>query len=357
LFDAFPSDPTPNDALHFQRLLADEILRTEAEQHLERSQLRKEHVRLVRIYGDALAWSLLSRYAIRQLARNTGKPPHLTGQGRAFDLVMDCASELAAQGMASLVADLTNVLRNGDLIACDDDDAPTIFECKLKGVDPKFARQGRRGRQLSRLESIGEFLRCGRGCIFGVKDDLRTVQISHVPHFSYEIVDQITASALEHRPVAVALSSHEFYAAGMAGESAEFSSVLRQITHKPGRQIAIGSSLDPLCQGVWDALPPILWPIDRASRWALMEGDVAITHGMCPDVFVGLERGHVRTVAVADAPGQVPCTYKILVGDKEVTIGGTVVLDVLYRHYTVQSAGDLLLETAEVSVASFVGSP
>jgi hypothetical protein len=124
------------------------------------------------------------------------------------------------------------------------------------------------------------------------------------------------------------------------------------LVNRPPGPMAIGSSLDPLRKGVLDALPPILWDVDRSAAWALMEGDVAITHGMRPDVFVGRERDRVRVVSMYDLPGPVPWTYKICVEDKEVTMSGNVVLDVIYRHYTIESAAEFLLESAEVYVAN-----
>ena len=351
LFEAFPRNPTAEDAVRFQKLLAHEILTTEGEQRVEREPIRRNHLRAVRLYGDAIAYTLLSRYAIRQLSRNTGKPPHLTGQGDAFQLVLDCACAIAERGVPPLLADLTNVVKNSDLLGCVDPDLPIIIECKLSKVkEATFERQGRRGRQLARFESIGEFLRNGRGRIFGEDTERCTIEVTHIPRFSYDVVDEIVASALKHRPVAVTPSPDELYAAALCGEIADTASAIARLRGEPGEQIALASSLDPLRSGTWDVPPPILWAIGPAARWALMEGDVAISHTMRVQALVGTSRNNLRVNSVVALPGRVPWGYEILVGHESLTMSANIVLDVVYCHETIESAGEKLLEQTEKAV-------
>jgi len=358
LFDAFPPLPTPQEAFRFQELLAAEILSTEGEQSRTRSQSLKEHLRAVRLYGDALSSTLLSKYSIRQLARNSGKAPHLTGQGNAFQLAVDCARVIASNGIAALLSDLTNVLRNGDLVVCVDPDSPISIECKLGKVkDPRFERQGRRGRQLARLESIHEFLRTGRGVIFGEEKERITVKVAHTPQFGYALVDKLVVSALDHKPLALNPSSAEFYAASILGEVADVQPALEAWKTSKGDHFALGSSLDPLRSGTWpDVPPPILWGISPAARWALMEGDVAISHAMRVEALVGLASGNIRVTSVIDQPGRIPWGYQIQVGDKYLSLSANLVLQVLYCHETVASVGEELLEQAEKAFALFGGA-
>ena len=131
LFDRFPFDNGAQEQWSYQERLVKEVLRTEDEICFDRSPERKAHLRSVRTYADALAWANLSDYSIRQLARNTGKSPFLSHQREAFEWTMNFARTLADQGTPVLFADLTNILKIGDLIVCTDPNAPTLFECKL----------------------------------------------------------------------------------------------------------------------------------------------------------------------------------------------------------------------------------
>lgn len=348
IFNAFPRHPDPRDAMSFQRLLVDEIFKTEFEQQIEKSLYRKAHLHAIHIYGDALAHMLLSRYTIRQLARNTGKPPHLSGQRDAFQLALDCASMVAERGHWPLLADLTNVVKNGDLIICDHPDMPVLIECKLKKVeDPRFAQQGRRGRQSSRLESIATFLRDGCGRIYGEQFERHTTVLQHDARFSYSVINEIVASALQHRPVAMTHSVHEIYAAALWNETLDISSAVENFSLKEGTHLFMGRSIDPLQSGVWEFTPPILWDIDTEAQWFLMEGDVVIWHAVRLESLVGLKNKAVEVVDIVAMPGKVPWGYQVLVNGELLSVSANIMLDVVYNHQTIESAGEMFLEMAE----------
>ena len=150
LFETLPQDGTAGSLMRFQKSLRDEIVATEMEHRSAPSDFRRAHLEAVRQYGDALAHTVLSAYSIRQLARNAGRPPYLTDQAPAIELAMSCAEHLASAELPTMVCDLTNVLRVGDLVICADPDLPKIIECKAPGPRKRlFERQGRRGRQMA----------------------------------------------------------------------------------------------------------------------------------------------------------------------------------------------------------------
>jgi hypothetical protein len=167
LFDALPVSSDCLALMSFRRQVVDEILRSEAERG--DSPLIGRHIHAVRSYRDCLTFQQLSTYALRQLRRNSGKPPDLSGQGAAFKLPFDLCAAANEAGVPAILCDATNVLRTGDAVLCQDPDLPDIIECKAsqRAPDPRFWRQGRRGRQLARIERVTEFLRTGEGRLFG----------------------------------------------------------------------------------------------------------------------------------------------------------------------------------------------
>jgi hypothetical protein len=351
LFQTFPFAGDAMELFRFQRALAEEILRTEAEQRQTKGLARRDHIRAVRIYGDALAHTLLSRYSLRQLSRNTGKPPHLSGQGAAFQSVLASAEAVAAEGAPVLLPDLTNVVRNADLLLCSDPDLPLLVEHKSSKVKKTaFERQGRRGRQLARLSSIGNFLRTGRGRIFGEKQERRTIDAPTSPRYSYAEVDKIVVSALRHEPVTLALSPNEIVSAARDGQRADSASAMASLKVSPGDHMAVGNSLDPLRDGIWEAPPPVLWDISPDARWAIMEGDVVITHAMRVEALVGAARGDICIVGVTDGAGVIPWTYQLATDSGPLTISANVVLDVVYAHQTVESATEEMLGLARLVI-------
>lgn len=351
LFDSFPPAGTALEVGLYQENLSSEILATEREMESDDSWERKRHLHLVRIYGDALAHTQLSVHAIRQLARNTGKPPHLSGQGKAFELAIDCLAAISEQGVPSLLADLTHVLKNADVIACLDVDSPMMIECKLSKVkDVRFEQQGRRGRQRARVESIGSFLRTGRGRIFGEKEERISVELTSKSDFDYRHVGRILALALEHAPTTIVLSDHEVLSAAVLGERAD-TSMIKDWARRTHR-FAVGSSLERLEDPAPDVIPPILWDLGPEIRWALMEGNVSVTHVLSLNAFVGLEADDIRVTRVVDCVGPQSWGYEVLVGAETLIISPRrLVADVIYNHQTVASAGVQLLESAAKAFA------
>jgi hypothetical protein len=358
IFDRYPTGTSAKELLEFQRLLVWEILEAEAEQIIDRSPIRTEHIQAVRIYGDALAFGQLSTYAIRQLARSTGNSPQLTGQGRGFEHTLECAEGLTDQGVPVLIADITNVLKNGDLVVCVDPNAPVLMECKLSKVkDARFERLGRRGRQLSRLESIGNVLRTGRGRIFGEAMERVTVELTEQSQFDYFVVEQIVTSALEHKPTVVTPSRHQLLSAALLGESVDAVDAIRRWAPAPaGDRVAVGSSLTPLRKSWPDISPPILWQLSPRVQWALMEGDVSVTHAVRVDAFVGMQRDQACVNAVIAIPsGRFPWGYELTINAETLTIGPNFLLDVVHSYETLESAGRRLLEAGQMASVVLAG--
>ena len=356
VFDAFPQSHAPMAVMQFQELLADEILRTEAELGRERSHLAKAHLHSLRLYGDALAHALLSRYAVRQLARNPGKPPALAGQGTAFSLVMESARSVAAGNVCPLVADLTHTIRNGDVIACDDAFLPRIIECKSS--QPKhenFERQGRRGRQLARRSSIERFLREGDGVIFGEDSARHTVVLDSVTAYSWSVIDDLTMRALRRKAVTAFPHPGEVIAAAFVGESVDSGAVVEGMGVAPGDHVMVGSTSDALSWGISDVPPPMCWPIDLEARWALMERDVSIVHCMRLETLIGFTEGEIRIIGLRDVDEQIPWRYEVAVGDEVVTLSATSARDVVYCHRTMLSAGGEVLEVASRATRMWQG--
>lgn len=357
LFDRFPHEPNAASVLEYQERLTEEILRTEAEKAYAKSSVDlSEHLQHIRIYGDALAHRVLSRYAIRQVGRNAGRPPALTGQGSAFSLVVESARSLSTKGVPVLIADLTHSIRNGDLLLCGDPDLPIIIECKTgQPKKPEFERQGRRGRQLARIKSIHKFLLEGSGQIFGETLERRTLSLTHAPEYSWSALDDVTRLALSHTPVAINPAPGELLTAALTGEVADTTAELSTLGLRQGDHALVGNTLEALSWGVSDVPPPILWKVNLEARWALMEGDLTVSHAIRLEALLGCVQEAVRILRVIDVAGQIPWAYEVAVGGEVVTISANAARDVVYCHETMVSARRSLAEIAQGMLAQHDG--
>jgi len=181
----------------FQRRLVDEIIAAEPIAHADRKSPERQHLKLLRLFGDALAWLLLHPYAIRQLAKNAGPPPALYNQ-TGFGATRSIAEQICAGGEPALVADITNCVRISDVIACGDRERPRLIE---SGGHPRFADRGRKGRQKRRAKAIEDLLNDGEAVLLGDPCETVTVEVAaerHRPATSHAAVCTAIDAALDH---------------------------------------------------------------------------------------------------------------------------------------------------------------
>lgn len=258
--------------------------------------------------------------------------------------------------MPALLADITNVLRNGDIVICVDENAPQIVECKLAAAkELRFERQGRRGRQRARIESISRFLRSGKGRFSGDDREHHTLELSRRPVYGFEVVDKIVSAALQHCPSTCVISEFELYSAALLGEHVQAADAIRDWKVRPGESVAIGSASDPLRGGWPDIRPPILWDLSEPARWALMEGDVELSHAVRVEAFVGLQRGDVFVRRAIETPGPFSWSYELMVLGDPFVVTPNLMFEVVYAHETIESAGQRLLDLAEAATRAMLG--
>lgn len=155
--------------VEFQTFLADEIIQTEAKikdfksKLLIKEHLRplKEHLFRLRLLGDSLAWELLHPHVIRNLAKNSGRPPTFFDRLHELDKCIKTIQWLSTKEIPAIIADLTHCLHIGDLIIAQHPETPHIVEFKTAKRKDRFQYQGRLGRQLHRMQKTVEYLNHG----------------------------------------------------------------------------------------------------------------------------------------------------------------------------------------------------
>ena len=191
---------TAEELLAFPIDLAEAILATERELKTGScdSEALDSHIKRLRLYADALVWWFLHPHTIRQLAKNPGAPPSLLAQGSAFNNVLSYAKRyLEETGLPILIADLTNIIKIGDIVVVVHPERPQIVECKIKVPSPQHLMQGRLGRQVSRAMGTMQHLKEGATKVFGESHYRMTVESQHRAQRNWEVVDQLCSEALE----------------------------------------------------------------------------------------------------------------------------------------------------------------
>jgi hypothetical protein len=206
---------SPSALLEFQLQLAEAIASHEPQAHQAKNRLAKEHLRLLRLLGDGLAWKYLHSYVVRQLAKNPAPPPALTNQRDGWHETLAAAVEIAARGHLVLVADLTHVVTVGDLIICDDPERPAIIEC---GGHKDYLHVGRKARQLRRARAISKLLNEGVALLPGNSMPTATLAISTEPRYKWDVLERAILGAEQERVAACSASDAELVFAVTGGE-------------------------------------------------------------------------------------------------------------------------------------------
>jgi hypothetical protein len=140
LLQSLDSSTCAADFARFQADLAAEIIESERlkarQQDNKQRQIElKYHLHLCHHLGDGLAWRLLEPHTIRQLAKGQGSPPWLSNQLYATNQALETVSGVAKElNRSAIMADLTNVVRIGDVIVPNGSQCPLYSN--LRAPDP-----------------------------------------------------------------------------------------------------------------------------------------------------------------------------------------------------------------------------
>lgn len=157
LVQFFADLPNSGSVVDLQRRLLAEHARKGATR-VERD-LFKHHRTKLRAIGDALAWLLLPAHTIRTLSKHPGRaaPPPTDTEDAAF--VMQVVDQLFRAGRVPIIADLTNVLLVGDVVAVEPGGGIEVVECKNTRIPVRPPGSGRLARQRQRGERLTGYLR------------------------------------------------------------------------------------------------------------------------------------------------------------------------------------------------------
>lgn len=328
--------------LEFQLQLAAAIESREAAAFRSKNTEAKEHLRLVRLLGDGLAWQLLHPYAIRQLAKNPAPPPALGNQGEGFRQTLDAARELTAAGRLVLISDLTHCLTIGDLVICDDRERPSIVEC---GGHERFLQKGRKARQLQRARAVVNLLKDGTAVFPGHDRATRTLELNTRPRDTWGVVDRVVIAAERNGSAAELASHNDLVFAVRADEDPGAADAMHELTdHMAEPTFATYARLlerpDP-------RVPPcVAWNVSQEAKRLLYQGDVFVGHVVDVASFVGRRRGNAEIVKALRS-GDGIAGFGVVVGEEPLTFSHEFLTDVLLGFETIESTAEAILEAAQ----------
>lgn len=357
-FELFEAGQSSRDHQRLQVHLADSILAAEALRSRFRSDRGKrsvlrDHIRQLRSYGDALAWRVLHPHSIRQLGKNPALPPLLSDQRKALELAHECVDAIANRGFTSVISDLTNILRIGDLIVVKHPEYPQILELKSSKVPDEKKYLGRRGRQLSRMEGTGRYLFEGEAQVYGEPYVRRVVELDVRSEYNDRAVAPLLEEALRTGYAKCELTAHHFAVAFTVDEGFKVPDEFRDSMLLDPRMF-MGLHSRPLLEAWSEFRSPMIWDLAAELRWALMEQEVNLIHLLSYQALIGFSNSDGMIVSIDDPAPEaeehgVMGTISVRIGDSLELMTLNTIQHVIYSNESVESYCRWLIDGAKKS--------
>lgn len=181
LYESFDKIQNQRDMFLFQEQIAYEILECEKmiSTNKDESEFWKDHLQKLYSLGDALVWTVIDDFTIRQLGKFESVETALISQeDTVLNLIKDYKK--TADNNIYLLSDITRCITIGDVIEVLSRGKVSIHESKSSMPDEISAEnllRGRMGRQFSKALWLLEYMKNGFGKLY--KDELptRTIEI------------------------------------------------------------------------------------------------------------------------------------------------------------------------------------
>lgn len=325
---------TPRAFIELQADIADEIRRSEKLLGIQADpEPIRFHIDRLRLYCDGLAWATLHPHVIRQLAKNDSTPKMLVSQGKAFDEVIESAKDYAKRLEAPvIVADLTSVIRIGDLVLVTDPESPQLVELKTR-FRPSLLMRGRVGRQISRALGTMRYLTRGTAKVHGDELQRVVVESDYKASRNWDAIETVSKNAIKIGYARLDVSEHEVLWAFRKSSEETFKSNLaseqsRISTCFFGTTLGLMARKDELFP------TPAIWQVSEEVRFAVLEEEIIVAHMLETSAF----KFATDAAAVEFEDGTDDFPLIVTVGGKRYPFSLRFVYDVLYGYETTDSA-------------------
>lgn len=154
---------------------------------------------LDRLYalGDALVWTVLDEFVIRQLGRYEAVRTSLINQEAIF-LKLLADYKVKAETSIYIFADLTRCITIGDVVEVHGHDSIRILESKTtKPASISELLSGRNGRQFSKTHWLSRFLQNGFEKLYRENKPTKAIVVNVQPTYNFAIIPELIDRCLE----------------------------------------------------------------------------------------------------------------------------------------------------------------
>lgn len=281
---------TPMDFYNVQRKIILEIINGEKEYFNTNLEVYREHVLLLRNYGDTIPWLLLNQKGISKIYHRAIEFEFLNNNLNNTMHVLNQGGKYAAKGHFVILGAGTNFAYGNDIVICHDENH---LVC-IKLSDLNYGNEkiiGLEDFKISKnINDINKRIYCGNL----LKQEYKNKKIDTV----WEKINNSISEALSKGEGYCSIEDGNLiwafkYNGDMPDMNSEMSAIIKNYNHP-----MIGSHFRVLEEPDLMLPPPSFWPIELENRMALIEGDIALMHYIDVDALRKIEKsnGYIKDI-------------------------------------------------------------
>ncbi|GAA0735931.1 hypothetical protein [Clostridium oceanicum] len=275
LLKEIDSIDSPMTFYNVQYKIASEIIEGENNYRNTFLEEYREHVLLLRNYGDTLPFRILSPYTIQKLYDVENKLHFLSDDKDNTLNILNKAKEYAKKGSIVIVGFVTNYINTCDILVCDDIENPITINLEKENSWENIIN-------LSNIKKEKEIhiLNSKKNIDLAKKEILNRHKYLKEESISYnfKVVNDVVKRCLKNEEASGVIDEDDvIWAFQYKGEIPEMpKSISSKI--KNYKLPVVGCHFRVLDEPELMISPPTCWPIDFECRFLLMEGNVALMH-------------------------------------------------------------------------------
>ncbi|WP_251861755.1 hypothetical protein [Clostridium sp. Marseille-Q2269] len=280
---------SPIKLYNIQSKIVHEII--EAENNYKDTYLQeyREHILLLRTYGDTLPWRILSPCNIEKLYDIENELTFLSDNKEKITNILNKAEYYAQKGNIIIIGAVTNYINTCDILICDDIENPLTIQCNDNYDSENIIDLCgfKKEKALHTLNS-NKHINLMKKEILNKHRYIKKEPISN----NWKILNDVVKICLQSEEAFEIIEDDDMiWAFKYNGEMPDIPEFISSKI-KNYKLPVIGCHLRVIDEPELMICPPSCWPVDFDCRFALMEGDVALMHYIDAEAFKKYNKPH-----------------------------------------------------------------
>ncbi|MDT8715091.1 hypothetical protein IAI10_00155 [Clostridium sp. 19966] len=328
---------SPIEFYDVQKNIILEIIDSEKKYFNGREEAYRDHVLVLRNYGDTIPWLILNQKSISKIYNRNTSLYFLNNNVEKIMQVLEQGKDYATLGHLIILGASTNLFFGTDIVVCDDKKEPICLNFSKPNDEEekvinfqalKIRKDFAEGRNRKKL-----IKKCG----FSADD--------RVISDNWEKIDASIEKAMTLEEGYCSIEDGNFiWAFKYNGDMPDMNEEISKVIKGYNRPM-VGCHFTILDEPELMIPPPSCWPIKLSSRMALMEGDIALMHYIDLEILKSIEKadGYIKDILYEGSKLKEECIV-VSSRQREKTYSAKYINDILYGYCEIWDIANQLID-------------